>query len=130
MRVVVLALLLGAAPSVAWWGWWDEIGVSINNLTLMRPEYQGNSEEVAEDEEEEEEDADTAAPIIDTDEGDEDEEEEYVEDTGTYEIDPGAEDTEDAGWFNCATAPASNKAMWPLGLAAILLGARRRETRR
>jgi len=124
---VIETLDIASALDQWWWGWWDTVGVSINNLTLMRPEYQGNSEEIEEEEEE-----DTGAPIVDT--GDEEEEEEeaeeYVEDTGSYEIDPGAEDTEDAGWFNCATAPASNKAMWPLGLAALLLGARRRETRR
>lgn len=120
---VIENLDIASALDQWWWGYWDEVGVNINNLTLMRPEYQGNSEEP--------EPEDTGAPIVDTGDEEEEEEEEELEDTGSYEIDPGAdEETEDSGWFNCATAPVSGNAIWPLGLAALLLGRRRREVRR
>jgi len=121
---VVESLDIASALDQWWWGYWDEIGININNISLMRPEYQGNNEEP---------DEDTGMVFIDTGEEEEEEEEmeEEEEDTDDNSIDPGSDSTDsESGWFNCASAPQSTMAFWPLGLAALLLGARRREGRR
>jgi len=113
---VIQSLDIASALDQWWWGRWDEIGVQLNNLTLMRPEYQGNTEEP--------EPEDTGEPIVDTGEEVEEENDDIIE--------PGLDpvDGEDSAWVNCSSAPVSGTAFWPLGLAAILLGRRRRVARR
>jgi len=113
---VIDSLDLASALDQWWWGIWDEIGININNLTLMRPEYEVNDDDVDPD--------DTGEPIADT--GDEEPEEEDNDD-----IEPGLDadaDGEEAGWLGCSSAPNSSMAIWPLGLAALVLGSRRRRS--
>jgi MYXO-CTERM domain-containing protein len=114
---VIEQLDIASALDQWWWGKWDEIGLNINALTLMRPEYENNSGDP--------EPEDTGDAVVDT-------EDELGQEPGQNEnIEPGLDpvDGEDSGWVNCSSTSGSGMAFWPLGLAAILLGRRRRTAR-
>jgi MYXO-CTERM domain-containing protein len=115
---VIEELDIASALDQWWWGNWDEIGLKLNALTLMRPEYEGNSEDP--------EPEDTGDIVVDDEEddfGNEDEQDENIE--------PGLDsaDADGDAWVNCSSTSGSGMAFWPLGFAAILLGRRRRTAR-